>query len=95
VNVINNSGDVMSLRSLSLQNNRVGDKLAMSLVNALFLRTPLEDLNLAQNGLGFKTGQFILNFIASCCCHEKKHKLAIQAVNLGFNVMSDSLIERI
>ena len=85
----------MSLRSLSLQNNRVGDKLAMSMVNALFLRTQLEEVNLAQNGLGFKTGQFILNYIASCCSHENKLKIRIQAINLGFNVMSDSLIERI
>jgi hypothetical protein len=37
----------MNLKSLSLQNNRVGDKLAISLANALFLRTALEDLNMA------------------------------------------------
>jgi hypothetical protein len=59
------------------------------------LRTRIEDLNLAQNGLGFKTGQFLLNFIVTCCCPENMNKIHLKRVNLGFNLMSDSLVDRI
>ncbi len=78
-----------------MQNNRIGDKLAIQLSNAVCLRTRIEDFNLAQNGLGFKTGQFLLNFIVTCCCDENKDKIHLKRVNLGFNLMSDSLVDRI
>ena len=73
----------------------MGDKVAISLINSIFQRSKVSDLNIAQNGLGFKTGQFILNYIAACCTQGNKSKLALKQINLGFNVMSESLIDRV
>lgn len=69
--------------------------MAISISNSLFMRTRLESLNLAQNGLGFKTGQFILNYVTSCCTPENRGKLALKKVCLSFNLMSETLVDRV
>lgn len=69
--------------------------MAISISNSLFMRTRLESLNLAQNGLGFKTGQFILNYVTSCCTSENRGKLSIKRVVLSFNLMSETLVDRV
>jgi hypothetical protein len=93
--VIDQSGSVMQLKTLNLQNNRMGDKVGISLLNSVFTRTAVSNLNVAQNGLGFKTGQFILNHVVACCSPTNMGKLALSKINLGFNVMSESLIDRV
>jgi hypothetical protein len=47
IDVFNHSGDVIQLKYLNLQNNRIGDKMAIALSTSVFMHTRIEDYNLA------------------------------------------------
>ena len=72
----------------------MGDKVAIALVDKV-LCSRLECVNIAQNGLGFKTGQFILNHLKGCCNKGKNSRIHLKKIELQFNLMSDSMVERI
>lgn len=59
--VLQSNGESVALRELSLQNCRLGDKMAVVLIETLLARSKVVDLNLSQNGLGFKTGHYLLS----------------------------------
>eukprot|EP00347_Sterkiella_histriomuscorum_P012187 403369562 len=89
---------LIGLRSLNLSSNnltQVGDKLAIQLIDACLFVTNISELNLAQNGLGFKTSQFIINQLQPICNKQYCNNTLIENINLEFNVMSDSMIKRI
>lgn len=50
---------------------------------------------MAQNGLGFKTGQYVLQSFKEACTTDGAFRVYVEKINLEFNVMSESLNKRI
>jgi hypothetical protein len=69
---------------LDVSNIKITDKQAIPLLDVIFAKTNIEILNLARNGLGFKTGTFLLAKVP-------KANAAIKKINLNYNLMSAAL----
>jgi hypothetical protein len=85
----------VSLRQLNLQNCRMGDKFSIALLDVVLMNSKIQDLNIAQNNLGFKTGSHLLNFLKSCHNLQNANRLFLTKIQLEFNLMSESVIKRI
>lgn len=71
----------------------MGDKVALSLLDAVLNHSKLQILNIAQNNLGFKTAQMILTYLKAQSTNIETitERVHIQQINLEFNVMSDAI----
>jgi len=83
-------GVTLPLKYLSLANNKLGDNAACSLLEAICVSSNINHLNLNSNGLGFKSGTFILNLTKSL-----SETLKLRQIELEFNPVSDHLKRRI
>jgi hypothetical protein len=64
-----------TLVSVNLNNNRIGDRGAIAVADALKRNATLAALTMQRNGLGFRTGSAVLEVRAvrrccRCCCVE-------------------------
>ncbi|CDW77554.1 UNKNOWN [Stylonychia lemnae] len=78
-----------------LKSIRIGDQNAVQLIEATVYSTQIKELNLAQNGLGFKTGSALVNLLQEIKLRNKQDQLKLTKLELSFNLISDSMIKRI
>jgi Leucine-rich repeat (LRR) protein len=76
-----------NLRSLDVSNSRLGDKLGQQLLTAVLCNpeSSMEHLNLQRNGLGFKTGAFIMSLLVT---GPVKQHTKVAEIDLAYNNIS-------
>jgi len=77
-----------------LHSSKLGDKAGLQVVKTVLIHTQIERLDVSNNGLGFKTGNALLQLLQGLPSYERR-AISLQKLNLGLNIMSGKLVERV
>lgn len=77
-----------------MHSSKLGDKAGLQIVKTVLIHTQIERLDVSNNGLGFKTGNALLQLLQGLPSYERR-AISLQKLNLGLNIMSGKLVERV